>query len=87
MTRRWCWILPDGDWTNGSWKPFVPRCRAFKVVNGFHPDIMALEPEFRTFRESAIAVGRPPAETLLKVGKGRLQQRIVDRRFRSNLIG
>lgn len=67
---------------------FIGKCfqEDVKIVNGLHPDIMALEPEFRTFRESAIAVGRSPAETLLKVGQGRLEHRIVDRRFRPNLI-
>jgi hypothetical protein len=57
-----------------------------KVVNGFHPEFMALEPELRAFRESAVAVGRSPAETLLKVGQGRLQHRIFDRRLRSVLV-
>jgi hypothetical protein len=40
---------------------------------------MALEPEFRALRESAVTLGRPPAEALLKVGQGPLQRRIVDR--------
>ena len=50
-----------------------------QVVDGFHPDRMALEPQFRAFRESAVAFGRTPAEALLKVGQGPLQHRIVDR--------
>jgi hypothetical protein len=47
---------------------------------------VALEPERRTFRESAVAVGRSPAETLLKVGQGRLQHRIFDRRLCAVLV-
>jgi hypothetical protein len=57
-----------------------------QVVDGFHPNIMALEPELRAFRESAVAFGRATAETLLKVGQGRLQHRIVDRRLCSVLV-
>ena len=67
---------------------FISKCfeEDVKVVNGLHPDIMALEPELRAFRKSAIAVGRAPAETLLKVGQGRLQHRIVDRRLCAVLV-
>ena len=57
-----------------------------QVADGFHPKIMALEPQIRALRESAVTLGRPPAETLLKVGQGRLQDRIVDRRLCSVLV-
>jgi hypothetical protein len=62
------------------------RQEDIQVVDGVHADIMALEPEFRAFRESLVTVCGALAEALLKVGQGRLQNRIVDRHFGSGLV-
>lgn len=42
---------------------------------------VVLEAEFRAFRQPAVALGRASAKTLLQIGQGPLQHRIVDRRF------
>jgi hypothetical protein len=57
-----------------------------EVGNGFHPHIMTLEPESRAFRKATIAFGRATAETLLQVGQGHLQDRIIDRRVCFDLV-